>query len=191
MAAERESLQFGSREDFRDWMLQNQELEQGIWLIIAKKGAPFVTVTYAEALDVALEFGWIDGQSRGRDEHTSYRGFTPRRAASPWSMRNRTAAEAMIAEGRMSARGQAEVDRAKADGRWDRAYATASDAKPHPDFLAALAENDAAAAFYATLNRQNQFAVYYRIQALKTEAARARKIASFVEQFARGEKLIP
>jgi uncharacterized protein YdeI (YjbR/CyaY-like superfamily) len=191
MAAERESLQFGSREEFRDWMLQNQELEQGIWLIIAKKGAPFVTVTYAEALDVALEFGWIDGQSRGRDEHTSYRGFTPRRSASPWSMRNRTAAEAMIAEGRMSARGQAEIDRAKADGRWDRAYATASDAKPHPDFLAALAENDAAAAFYATLNRQNQFAVYYRIQALKTEAARARKIASFVEQFARGEKLIP
>jgi uncharacterized protein YdeI (YjbR/CyaY-like superfamily) len=191
MAAERESLQFGSREEFRDWMLQNQELEQGIWLIIAKKGAPFVTVTYAEALDVALEFGWIDGQSRGRDEHTSYRGFTPRRSGSPWSMRNRTAAEAMIAEGRMSARGQAEIDRAKADGRWDRAYATASDAKPHPDFLAALAENDAAAAFYATLNRQNQFAVYYRIQALKTEAARARKIASFVEQFARGEKLIP
>jgi uncharacterized protein YdeI (YjbR/CyaY-like superfamily) len=191
MAAERESLQFGSREEFRDWMLQNQELEQGIWLIIAKKGAPFVTVTYAEALDVALEFGWIDGQSRGRDEHTSYRGFTPRRSASPWSMRNRTAAEAMIAEGRMSARGQAEIDRAKADGRWDRAYATASDAKPHPDFLAALAENDAAAAFYATLNRQNQFAVYYRIQALKTEAARARKIASFVEKFARGEKLIP
>jgi uncharacterized protein YdeI (YjbR/CyaY-like superfamily) len=191
MAAERESLQFGSREEFRDWMLQNQELEQGIWLIIAKKGAPFVTITYAEALDVALEFGWIDGQSRGRDEHTSYRGFTPRRSASPWSMRNRTAAEAMIAEGRMSERGQAEIDRAKADGRWDRAYATASDAKPHPDFLAALAENDAAAAFYATLNRQNQFAVYYRIQALKTEAARARKIASFVEQFARGEKLIP
>jgi uncharacterized protein YdeI (YjbR/CyaY-like superfamily) len=149
MAAERESLQFGSREEFRDWMLQNQELEQGIWLIIAKKGAPFVTVTYAEALDVALEFGWIDGQSRGRDEHTSYRGFTPRRSASPWSMRNRTAAEAMIAEGRMSARGQAEIDRAKADGRWDRAYATASDAKPHPDFLAALAENDAAAAYAA------------------------------------------
>ena len=172
-------------------MLRNQELEQGIWLIVAKKGAPFVTVTYAEALDVALEFGWIDGQSRGRDEHTSYRGFTPRRSASPWSMRNRTAAEAMIAEGRMSARGQAEVDRAKADGRWDRAYATASDAQPHPDFLEALAQNEAAAAFYATLNRQNQFAVYYRIQALKTEAARARKIATFVEQFARGEKLIP
>lgn len=191
MAADRESLQFGSREEFRDWMLQNQQLEQGIWLIVAKKGAPFVTVTYAEALDVALEFGWIDGQSRSRDEHTSYRGFTPRRSASPWSMRNRTAAEAMIAEGRMSARGQAEVDRAKADGRWDRAYATASDAKPHPDFLAALAENDAAAAFYASLNRQNQFAVYYRIQSLKTEGARARKIASFVEQFAHGEKLIP
>lgn len=188
MAAERESLRFSSRDEFRDWMLENQDLEIGIWLIVAKKGAPFATVTYAEALDVALEFGWIDGQSRSRDEYTSFRGFTPRRAASPWSMRNRLAAEAMIAEGRMSSRGLAEIERARADGRWDRAYATSTDAQPHPDFLIALERNPAAQAFYATLNAQNRFAVYYRIHALKTEQGRARAIERMVEKLARGEK---
>ena len=188
MAAERESLQFSSRDEFRDWMLENQDLEIGIWLIVAKKGAPFATVTYAEALDVALEFGWIDGQSRSRDEYTSFRGFTPRRAASPWSMRNRLAAEAMIAEGRMSSRGLSEIERARADGRWDRAYATSTDAQPHPDFLIALQRNPAAQAFYATLNAQNRFAVYYRIHALKTEQGRARAIERMVEKLARGEK---
>lgn len=188
MAAERESLQFSSRDEFRDWMLENQDLEIGIWLIVAKKGAPFATVTYAEALDVALEFGWIDGQSRSRDEYTSFRGFTPRRAASPWSMRNRVAAEAMIAEGRMSSRGLSEIERARADGRWDRAYATSTDAQPHPDFLIALQRNPAAQAFYATLNAQNRFAVYFRIHALKTEQGRARAIERMVEKLARGEK---
>jgi uncharacterized protein YdeI (YjbR/CyaY-like superfamily) len=188
VVAERESLQFSSREEFRDWMLVNQDLEVGIWLIVAKKGAPFVTVTYAEALDVALEFGWIDGQSRSRDEHTSFRGFTPRRSASPWSMRNRLAAEAMIADGRMSPRGLAEIERARADGRWDRAYAVSTDAQPHPDFLTALEQNPAAKAFYATLNAQNRFAVYYRIHALKTEQGRARAIERMVEKLAREEK---
>lgn len=188
MAAERESIQFASREEFRDWMLVNQDLEVGIWLIVAKKAAPFTTVTYAEALDVALEFGWIDGQSRSRDEHTSFRGFTPRRASSPWSMRNRVAAEAMIAEGRMSPRGLAEIERARADGRWDRAYAASTDAQPHPDFLSALEQNPAAKAFYATLNAQNRFAVYYRIHALKTEQGRARAIERMAEKLAREEK---
>jgi uncharacterized protein YdeI (YjbR/CyaY-like superfamily) len=188
MAAERESIQFATREQFRDWMLENQDLEVGIWLIVAKKGAPFATVTYAEALDVALEFGWIDGQSRGRDEHTSLRGFTPRRSASPWSMRNRLAAEAMIAEGRMSPRGLAEIERARSDGRWDRAYATSTDAQPHPDLLAALERNSEAKAFYATLNAQNRFTVYYRIHALKTDEGRARAIARMVDRLARGEK---
>jgi uncharacterized protein YdeI (YjbR/CyaY-like superfamily) len=188
MAAERESIQFATREQFRDWMLVNQDLEVGIWLIVAKKGAPFATVTYAEALDVALEFGWIDGQSRGRDEHTSLRGFTPRRSASPWSMRNRLAAEAMISEGRMSPRGLAEIERARSDGRWDRAYATSTDAQPHPDLLAALEQNPEAKAFYATLNAQNRFTVYYRIHALKTDEGRARAIARMVDRLARGEK---
>ncbi|CAD6001335.1 YdeI family protein [Agreia sp. COWG] len=188
MAAERQSLQFSSRQEFRDWMILHQELEVGIWLIVAKKASPFVTVTYAEALDVALEFGWIDGQTLGRDEHTSLRGFTPRRRASPWSMRNRTAAEAMIAEGRMSPRGLREVERARADGRWDRAYATSSDAQPHPDFLEALEAKAEARAFYETLNKQERFAIYYRIQSLKTPEGRARKIATLVDRLSRREK---
>jgi uncharacterized protein YdeI (YjbR/CyaY-like superfamily) len=188
MAAERQSMQFSTREEFRDWMLVNLDLEVGIWLIVAKKGSPFATVTYAEALDVALEFGWIDGQSRARDEHTSLRGFTPRRSASPWSMRNRLAAEAMIAEGRMSPRGLAEIERARRDGRWDRAYATSTDAQPHPEFLSALDDNPAVKEFYATLNAQTRFTVYYRIQALKTDDGRARAIARMVDKLARGEK---
>jgi uncharacterized protein YdeI (YjbR/CyaY-like superfamily) len=188
VVVERESLQFSSRTEFREWMKANQDLEAGIWLIIAKKGAPFTTVTYAEALDVALEFGWIDGQSRGRDEHTSLRGFTPRRKSSSWSMRNRVAAEAMITEGRMSARGLAEVDRAQSDGRWDRAYAAGAEAQPHPDFFAALELEPTAKAFYATLNAQNRFAIYYRIHALKTDDGRRRAIAQLVERLARGEK---
>ncbi|WP_374947462.1 YdeI family protein [Agreia sp.] len=188
MAAERESIQFSTRDAFRDWMRENQDLEAGIWLIVAKKGSPFATVSYAEALDVALEFGWIDGQSRSRDEYTSFRGFTPRRSASPWSMRNRLAAEAMIAEGRMAPRGRAEVERARADGRWNRAYAASTDAQPHPDFLSALEDDPAAKEFYATLNAQNRFAVYYRIHALKTDVGRARAIARLVDRLARGEK---
>jgi uncharacterized protein YdeI (YjbR/CyaY-like superfamily) len=188
VAAERQSIQFSTRDEFRDWMLANQHLEEGIWLIVAKKGSPFATVTYAEALEVALEFGWIDGQSRARDEHTSLRGFTPRRSASPWSMRNRLGAEAMIAEGRMSPRGLAEVERARSDGRWDRAYATSTDAQPHPAFVGALEENPAAKEFYATLNAQNRFAVYYRIHALKTDDGRARAIARMVDRLACGEK---
>ena len=103
-------------------------------------------------------------------------------------MRNRVAAEAMIAEGRMSSRGLAEIGRARADGRWDRAYATSTDAQPHPDFLIALQRDPAAEAFYATLNAQNRFAVYYRIHALKTEQGRARAIERMVEKLARGEK---
>jgi uncharacterized protein YdeI (YjbR/CyaY-like superfamily) len=188
VAAERESIQFSSREEFRDWVGANQDLEAGIWLIVAKKGAPLQTVTYAEALDVALEFGWIDGQSRSRDEHTSFRGFTPRRSASPWSMRNRLAAEKMIAEGRMSARGLAEIERARADGRWDRAYAASTDAQPHPELVAALEGNPKAKEFYATLNAQNRFTVYYRIQALKTDEGRRRAIERLVDKLARREK---
>lgn len=103
-------------------------------------------------------------------------------------MRNRVAAEAMIAEGRMSPRGQAEIDRAKADGRWEKAYAASTDAQPHPDFLAALELSKEAKEFYATLNAQNRFAVYYRIQALKTDEGRARAIVRMVERLGRGEK---
>ena len=156
-------LRFDGYDDFRDWLIDNQDSTAGVWLLLAKKGSGQTTVTYAEALDAALEFGWIDGQARRLDEATYMQRFTPRRAQSPWSTRNTLAAEAMIAEGRMAPRGLAEVERARNDGRWDRAYDGPAKAEPHPDFIAALDANPQAAAFYSTLNSQNRFAIYYRV----------------------------
>jgi uncharacterized protein YdeI (YjbR/CyaY-like superfamily) len=187
--AELEQIRFPSREALREWMGPNQDTSPGIWLVIAKKGSPTPGLTYAEAVDVALEFGWIDGQAKSVDEECYLQRFTPRRPQSIWSVRNRTAVEAMIAEGRMAARGLAEVERAKADGRWDRAYEGSKDATPHPDFLAALEQSPKAAEFYATLSSQNRFAIYFRIHGAKREETRARRIATFVEMLERGEKI--
>jgi uncharacterized protein YdeI (YjbR/CyaY-like superfamily) len=188
MTDQPEILRFDTPAAFRDWLREHQDSSAGLWLTVAKKASQVVNVTYDEALDVALEYGWIDGQTRRLDDEASLRRFTPRRAQSPWSLRNCRAAEAMIEQGRMAPRGRAEVERAKADGRWDRAYEGSSTAEPHPDFLAALEQNAAAREFYATLNSQNRFAIYYRIQSVKREETRTRKIETFVEMLARGEK---
>ncbi|MCU1556574.1 MAG: hypothetical protein JWN09_569 [Microbacteriaceae bacterium] len=188
MADQLEVLRFDAPDVFREWLAEHQDSTPGLWVTITKKGSQVVNLTYDQALDVALEYGWIDGQTRRLDDDSYLQRFTPRRPQSPWSLRNRRAAEAMIAEGRMTPRGLAEVERARADGRWDRAYEGSSTAEPHPDFLAALDRNPAASEFYATLNSQNRFAIYYRIQAVKREETRARKIEAFVEKLARGEK---
>ena len=172
---------FGGYADFREWLVENCETSDGLWLVLAKKGSGITTVTYAEALDAALEHGWIDGQAKRIDDATYRQRFTPRRPQSPWSQRNCAAAEAMIAAGRMAPRGLAEVERAKGDGRWDRAYAGPASAEPHPDFLVALALNPAAAEFYATLDSRNRYAIYYRLQSAKRPETRARRIADFVD----------
>ena len=184
-------LRFDGYSSFREWLVEHQDTSTGIWLLLAKKGSGLTTVTYAEALDAALEFGWIDGQAKGIDDATYMQRFTPRRPQSPWSSRNRVFAETMIVEGRMAPRGLAEVERARNDGRWDRAYDGPATAQPHPDFLAALEANPEAAAFYATLNSQNRFAIYYRVQQAKRDETRARRIADFVAKLARGEKFYP
>ena len=184
-------LRFDGYKSFREWLVEHQDTSTGIWLLLAKKGSGLTTVTYAEALDAALEFGWIDGQAKGIDDATYMQRFTPRRPQSPWSSRNRVFAETMIAEGRMAPRGLAEVERARNDGRWDRAYDEPATAQPHPDFLSALEANPEAAAFYATLNSQNRFAIYYRVQQAKRDETRARRIADFVAKLARGEKFYP
>ncbi|WP_354501544.1 YdeI/OmpD-associated family protein [Mycetocola sp. 2940] len=188
MALEQETLRFDGPDAFREWIEENQDSSPGIWLVIAKKGSGQTTVTYAEALDVALTYGWIDGQTRSVDEATYEQKFTPRRPKSPWSMRNVGIAEAMIADGRMKPRGLAEVERARADGRWERAYHGPKNAEPHPDFLAALEANPQAAEFFGTLNSQNRFAIYYRIQDAKRPETRARRIEDFVARLSRGEK---
>jgi len=184
-------LRFDGYAPFRDWLRENQDASTGVWIVLAKKGSDQTTVTYAEALDAALEFGWIDGQAKRIDDATYMQRFTPRRPQSPWSSRNVEAAETMIAEGRMAPRGLAEVERARADGRWDRAYDGPAKARPHPDFVAALAANPEAAAFYATLNSQNRFAIYYRVQSAKRDETRAKRIADFVAKLERNEKFYP
>lgn len=188
MAIEQETLRFDGPDEFRAWIDENQDSSPGIWLVMAKKGSGQTTVTYAEALDVALAYGWIDGQARRVDDATYVQKFTPRRARSPWSLRNVRTAEAMIADGRMKPRGLAEVERARGDGRWERAYEGPKTAEPHPDFLTALEKNPDAAAFFETLNSQNRFAVYYRIQDAKRPETRARRIEKFIDQLARREK---
>ncbi|MET0843053.1 MAG: YdeI/OmpD-associated family protein [Mycetocola sp.] len=188
-AVEQQTLRFDGPDAFREWIEENQDSSPGIWLVMAKKGSGQTTVTYAEALDVALAYGWIDGQTRRVDEATYVQRFTPRRPRSPWSLRNVRTAEEMIADGRMNPRGLAEVERARADGRWERAYSGPKTAEPHPDFLAALTGNPAAQSFFETLNSQNRYAIYYRVQDAKRPETRARRIETFVDRLARGEKL--
>jgi uncharacterized protein YdeI (YjbR/CyaY-like superfamily) len=155
----------------------------------AKKGSGVTTVTYAEALEVALCHGWIDSQAKGFDETYYLQRFTPRRKRSKWSKINRDAAIRLIKAGAMKPPGLREVERAKEDGRWDAAYDSAATATLPEDFERALRENKTAGEFFATLSSQNRYAILYRIEDAKRPETRARRIAQFVEMLARGEKM--
>ena len=178
---------FADRRAWETWLKTHHASSDGVWLELAKAGA--AGLTYAEALEVALCFGWIDGQKKGLDAHAWLQRFTPRRARSLWSKINRAKAEALIASGRMQPAGLAEVERAKADGRWDEAYDGARSAQVPPDLQAAFAANPRAAAFFATLDGTNRYAVLWRVQTAKRPQTRARRIATLVEMLARGEKI--
>jgi len=154
---------------------------------ISKKGAAAPTLTYAEAVDAALAYGWVDSQKGSLDDEYYLQAFTHRRAGSMWSKRNVERATVLIDEGTMKPSGLAEVEKAKADGRWDRAYAGSRGAEAPADFLAALDKNRAAKKFYATLNAANRYALYFRIQTAKREDTRAKRIASFIDMLERGE----
>ncbi|HEX5465877.1 MAG TPA: YdeI/OmpD-associated family protein [Candidatus Limnocylindrales bacterium] len=186
--ADRPIERFASADDFATWLRDHQDDEQGVWITFAKRGSSERTPGYEEILDVALRFGWIDSQVRRLDDRFYLQAFTPRRARSPWSRRNREKAEAMIEAGTMEPAGLAAVERAKADGRWDRAYEGPANAQPPADFLAALAANPAARAFYQTLDAQNRYAVYFRLHDAVRPETRARRIERFVAQLARGER---
>ena len=164
-------------------------LAPGLWLRLAKKGAPERTLTKSEAIDAALCHGWIDGQLDTFDDHSWLTRFTPRKPRSKWSKLNCTRATALLAAGRMRPAGLAQIEMAKTDGRWDLAYAPASTAEAPPDLAAALDANPKAAAFFATLTGANRYAILYRIGAVKTPEARARKIAQFVAMLERGETI--
>ncbi|KAI1273420.1 hypothetical protein F5Y07DRAFT_257090 [Xylaria sp. FL0933] len=175
-----------------NWLVRNASTSKGVWLTLAKKGNTTPTsLTYAQALDEALCQGWIDGQARGGDDRTYSQRFTPRTAKSLWSRRNIANVARLEQEGRVTALGRAAIDAAKADGRWDAAYAGQASAEVPPEFLAAVAAVPAAQEMWDGLNKSNRFAVYFRLNALKTEAGRERRIRAFVEMLARGESLVP
>jgi uncharacterized protein YdeI (YjbR/CyaY-like superfamily) len=191
MGGERTTEEFAGPEEFRAWLREHHDASPGIWLKVAKKGSGRTSVTYDQAVEVALTFGWIDGQARPGDETYYLQGFTRRRPRSPWSRRNRERVEALIEAGAMEPSGLAEVVRARADGRWDRAYPGPRAAEPPPDLLAALAARPAAKDVFDTLNSANRFAILYRIQDAKRPETRARRIAMFVDMLERGEKPYP
>ena len=171
------------------WLERNASASGGVWLRIAKKGAAEATVSYADALDVALCFGWIDGQKQREDDQYWRQRFTPRSAKSIWSKVNTQKAEALIQAGRMRPAGLREVERAKHDGRWHAAYAPQRTATVPDDLQHALDANPKAKAFFATLDSRNRYAILFRVQTVKKADTRARKIEQFVAMLARGERI--
>jgi uncharacterized protein YdeI (YjbR/CyaY-like superfamily) len=173
------------------WLAWNQASSRGVWLKIAKKGSISPSVTYAEALEVALVWGWIDGQKRKLDEEWWLQRFTPRGPKSIWSKINREKAVALIKEGKMKPPGLAEVERAKRDGRWEAAYDSQSRSTVPPDLAKALAANPRAARFFEKLESHNRYAVLFRVHTAKKPETRATRIEKFVAMLARHEKLHP
>jgi uncharacterized protein YdeI (YjbR/CyaY-like superfamily) len=173
------------------WLVSHHESSRGVWMKIAKKGSGYSSITYAEALTEAIAWGWIDGQKQKLDEAWWLQKFTPRGARSIWSKINREKALALIAAHKMKPAGLKEVERARRDGRWEAAYDPQSRATVPPDLAAALAVNPRAAAFFATLESYNRYAVLFRIHAASKPETRTKRIAKFVGMLERGEKIHP
>lgn len=185
---------FRSEAEFERWLAAHHGREQELWLKIFKKDSGVATVTYSQALDVALCWGWIDGLRKAFDECAFLQRFSPRKPRSVWSQINRGHVERLIASGRMTPHGQRHIDAARADGRWNAAYAPIRSATPDaiPDDLrAAIKANAKALKTFRTLNRQNLFALAFRTNNMKTPAGRAKKIADLVTMLARGETIVP
>jgi len=185
---------FKSEAAFDAWMRRNHSRETEIWLRIYKKGSGRPSVTHAQALDVALCWGWIDGIRKALDEESFLQRYSPRRSRSLWSQVNREHVGRLTGAGRMQPAGQRQVDAARADGRWDAAYApmrSASAATIPDDLRTAIAANPRALKMFRSLGRQNLFALTFRTNNMKTPAGRARKIASLVAMLARGETIFP
>ena len=178
---------FKSARAFEAWLKKHHASSDGLWLQIAKKGADAPSVTYPEAVEIALCWGWIDGQKKGLDESHFLQRFTPRRSRSIWSKVNVAKVAALIEAGRMQPPGHAQVEAAKADGRWAQAYDGARTSSVPDDLRAALDANPDAKAFFATLNASNRYAVTWRVQTAVKPETRARRIAQLVEMLGRGE----
>ncbi|GEQ73267.1 hypothetical protein CTTA_0272 [Comamonas testosteroni] len=180
---------FKSAKAFEAWLKKNHATSEGLWLKIAKRGSNEPSVTYPEAVEIALCWGWIDGQKKSLDDQHYLQRFTPRRARSVWSRINVNKVQALIEAGRMQAPGQAQIEAAKADGRWARAYDGARTSTVPEDLQAALEAEPAAKTFFAGINASNRYAILWRIQTAAKAETRARRIAQLVEMLARGETI--
>lgn len=177
---------------WRRWLRANHSKSDGVWVVFARKGTTSpTTLTYDRALEEALCYGWIDGQSRSRDAATYLQRWTPRRRRSNWSKRNTLIAERLIEAGRMEPAGLAEIERAKADGRWSAAYEGPARSEVPADLAAALEAKPKAKAMFAILTSQNRYAVLYRIADAKRPETRARRLAEYVAMLARGDTPYP
>jgi uncharacterized protein YdeI (YjbR/CyaY-like superfamily) len=184
-------LSFKSSRELQSYLSGESRASEAFWLKLSKAGAPEATITKDEAIEVALCCGWIDGQLDKFDEFYFLVRMTARRPGSRWSAKNRATASLLADQGRLLPAGRAEVDAAKADGRWDAAYASQGRAEPPQDLLAALASNKAALRFFEALDRANRYAIIYRVGEAKRPETRAKRIAKFVQMLARGETIHP
>jgi uncharacterized protein YdeI (YjbR/CyaY-like superfamily) len=182
---------FASPADWREWLLENHANAGELWVGFHKKKTGRPSLTWQEAVEQALCFGWIDGIRKPVDQERYTIRFTPRRPGSVWSKINAQTAERLLAENRMHESGLRGVERAKADGRWQAAYDSPATASMPPDLQEALETNSAAREFYGTLSKRNSYAILYRVQSAKKPETRARRIQEFVEMLARGEKIYP
>ena len=184
-------IHFGTQQEWEDWLAQNHAEAKGVWLQFAKKDSGIPSINYQQAVEGALCYGWIDGQSKSFDNSYWLQRFTPRKPKSNWSRINREKVDALAAAGRMQPAGLKQVELAKADGRWEAAYDSPSKMNVPEDFQAELDKNPAAQEFFNTLNSANRYAVLYRIQTAKKPATRAERIRKLVEMLARNEKIYP
>jgi uncharacterized protein YdeI (YjbR/CyaY-like superfamily) len=189
MADDLPVLLFAGPAEMEAWLEENHAASQGIWLKIAKKGAREPSVTYDEAVELGLCFGWIDSQVRRFDDQHYIQRFTPRRPRGRWSKINREKAEALIAAGKMRPTGLAEIEAAKTDGRWEAAYEGQRNAEVPADLQHELDANPAAAEFFASLNSANRYAIVYRLDDAKKPETRARRLRKFIAMLERGEKI--
>lgn len=184
-------VEFKQPSDWVDWLEENHAVSSGVWLRLAKKGSGIPSLSYDEALEAALCFGWIDGQKKSHDDKTWLQKLTPRGPRSIWSKVNREKIEKLVADGRMRPAGLQAVERARQNGQWEAAYDSQSRSAVPPDLQAELDKSKAARDFFATLNSQNRYAILFRIQTAKKAETRAKRIHDFVEMLKRKEKLHP
>lgn len=183
------TIEFKTAKMFETWLLKNHENSKGLWIKIFKKDSGEKTISYAEALDIALCYGWIDGQKQSFDDQAWLQKFTPRRDKSIWSKVNIGHVERLINEGRIRPAGCKAIEKAKTDGSWEKAYDSSSKMTIPEDFLKELSKNKTAEAFFKTLNKTNLFSIGFRLQTAKKQETREKRMKEIIEKLAKGEKL--